>query len=182
MRTFVAIPLRDRLKQQLAALQFPADAIRWQPARQLHITLRFLGEVPGSKTAVIAEALAAVSAAPFRLSLQWWGTFPEKGRPRVIWIGVAATEPLLELQRAVEQVCVSCDMPPEERNYIPHITMGRVRSNADISRDLLEDRFGDAGLPADHEAVTVDAFTLYESRSGREGVTYHPLKKYPLTG
>ena len=136
VRAFIAIELtptilnalgdlQDRLKQDV-----PPKVVRWVRPQGIHLTLKFLGDVPGAQIAAVAEALqeACVPHAPFSFSIGGMGCFPNPRRPRVVWVGV--DEPsgaLARLQRDVERAIGPLGFPPEQRRFSPHLTLGRVK-------------------------------------------------------
>ena len=136
VRAFIAIELspailnalgdlQDRLKQDV-----PPKLVRWVRPQGIHLTLKFLGDVPGAQIAAIAEALqdACVHHGPFSFSIGGMGCFPNPYRPRVVWVGV--DEPsgaLARLQRDVERAIGPLGFPPDKRRFSPHLTLGRVK-------------------------------------------------------
>jgi len=136
VRLFFAINLpageQERLHRATAHLRAADLPVRWVPPQNLHLTLRFLGSVPGQKVAAVREAgaRAASGIAPFDVRLGGIGAFPTTRRPRVIWIGVQKAEPLLELRAALEEALAPLGFTPEDRAFEPHITLGRVRDGA----------------------------------------------------
>ena len=105
-----------------------APSVRWTPQAHLHLTLKFLGEQPvGTADAVVAAIDSVASRhAPFRLDVSGLGAFPNRGRPRVVWAGVAA-EPRVELlYHDVEIACAALGLPLEGRAFRPHVTLGRA--------------------------------------------------------
>lgn len=173
-RLFVAVRPPARCRAQLLAMMGGIAGARWQDDEQLHITLRFIGEVDRHRANDIADALASIRFAPFDIRLSGVGLFDRKGVVDTLWAGVEPRDPLAALHRKVDRACVSVGLPPEERAYLPHVTLAR---------------FGRAGGMADgflavHAALssppfTVDGFTLFESRLGSSGARYHGVADYP---
>jgi 2'-5' RNA ligase len=136
VRTFVAIELAPdiltRLEDLLTRMKrdLPPGLVRWVRPAGIHLTLKFLGEVPANKVDAIAEAMrdACTSHPPFSFAINGLGCFPNPRRPRVIWVGV--DEPsgtLAHLQRDVERAMKPLGFAPEERKFHPHLTLGRVK-------------------------------------------------------
>ncbi len=185
VRSFVALELNDEVRQALTELlqqlQQLNAAVKWVEPHNLHLTLKFLGEVPEEQFPKISGALQTISmaTAPFTFVVQRTGGFPDLKRPRVLWVGVEPVSPLLRLQQQVEQAMATLGFPPEGRAYHPHITLGRVKALAGIHRvqavlkEYAEAVFG---------AVTVTDLTLFRSDLSREGPTYTPLARFPLQG
>ena len=135
IRTFVAIELDDDLKKGLTETQDLlkgrgiADLVRWVKPGGIHLTLKFLGNVPADTINEIVVAISQGSRGvrPFALSFGGLGCFPSPSRPNVIWIGVDGdTETLTRLQGSIENRLSVLGYPPEKRKYTPHLTLGRV--------------------------------------------------------
>jgi 2'-5' RNA ligase len=135
IRTFVAIELNDQIRAKLGETQALlkgkgiADQVRWVRPEAIHITLKFLGNVPVDRVNEIAVAIrqASEGIGPFSLGFGGLGCFPSVGRPNVIWIGVqGATKTLTHLQDRIEGSLAVLGFPPEKRKYTPHLTLGRV--------------------------------------------------------
>ena len=134
MRLFVALnfpaELRERLwagAEPLRALDLP---VRWVPANDLHLTLKFLGETPEDRLEELGRALdqAVTGVRPLPVTVEGFGAFPNAKSPTVIWAGVGS-EPALELlQHGVERAFGPLGFPPEGRPFRPHVTLGRIRS------------------------------------------------------
>jgi 2'-5' RNA ligase len=183
IRSFVALELSDEVREQLAELlkrlRQTNAAVKWVEPENLHLTLKFLGEVPEEQIEAIVEALRAIAqaTAPFPFTVKGVGGFPDLRRPRVLWVGVEPTPPLMRLQQIVEQAMERLGFPPEERAYHPHITLGRVKAMAGLEkvRAVLSEyasvTFG--SVPAKH-------LTLFRSDLSREGPTYTPIALLPF--
>lgn len=190
IRTFIAIELDGPTKTKLTDLQkrlkveMPERAIRWVRAEGIHLTLKFLGDVPVTRIERIAEELkeACRGFAPFGLKYGGLGCFPNPRRPRVVWVGIEEeTGTLARLQRAIEKRLAPLGYPPEKRPFNPHLTLGRVRSrvrSGELRRvgELIE--AADIGLVSEMEARAVG---LIRSDLGPSGAVYTPLAEAPLT-
>ena len=174
-RLFVAIrpprPVRDRL---LGAMGGIAGA-RWQTDDQLHITLRFIGEVDSRQAEDVDLALRRVRFAPFDIAVKGVGSFERRGQPTALWAGVEPAEPLHALHKKVDQACVQAGLEPERRAYRPHITLARLRASA-RSAGALFTAAGDLSC----EAFPVDQFGLYESVLTPDGAVYSLVERYAL--
>src|SRR6266568_527239 len=126
-RLFVAIDLPDDVRRELDQLREPLPGAHWVPVEQLHLTLRFIGEVDDATLLAVKEGLAGVSGAPFPLAVQGVGHFPPGKHPRVLWVGLDAGPLLGELQRDIETAVQAAGLPAEERPFSPHITLARLR-------------------------------------------------------
>ena len=164
------------------ALQKHAEReIRWIPADNLHLTIWFLGEVADARCEPVLDALRpAVDDRPFQLHLSDLGTFPPSGSPRVLWMGVSeGAEALARLHDAVGTRLAPLGFPPETRPYSAHLTLARIkepfrRPARDALRETLLRVKSDAGR------CTVDALTVFRSRTAPTGARYEPLLRVPL--
>lgn len=139
IRTFVAIELDDSIKVSLIELQeqlragVPKGVVRWVRPEGIHLTLKFLGDVPADRIEGIAHAIedACQGSAPFSLSIGGLGCFPSSKRPRVLWVGVEEpTGALVKLQASIEKALAELGFPPEKRKFHSHLTLGRTRRQA----------------------------------------------------
>lgn len=175
IRLFVALPLPDRVAESLLAIQSGVPGARWSAREQLHLTLRFIGEVDDRDANAIDEGLATISAPRFRLELKGIGAFGGKN-PRAIWAGVADSEPLLHLQRKIESAIQRLGFPAEERKYTPHVTLARLRATpAGRVMDFIADHSLYASGPFE-----VSAFALFSSRLTSHGSIYIVERDYRL--
>ncbi|MBN1562733.1 MAG: RNA 2',3'-cyclic phosphodiesterase [Anaerolineae bacterium] len=145
-RLFIAIEIPAHVLDQLGVLQdhlkkkSPARTVRWAQPAGIHLTLKFLGDVPVIKRDTLQKALtkAVADHAPFTLIATELGCFPNVQRPRVIWVGVRQNQAaLVALREAVEDHIAPLGYPTEQRTFSPHLTLGRVQRDAqrgDIQR------------------------------------------------
>ncbi|MBK5911080.1 2'-5' RNA ligase [Rhodothalassium salexigens] len=175
-RLFVGLALPQPVRQQLLLLMGGVDGARWQGDHQLHLTLRFIGEVPARQADDIRSALAQVRAAPFTVTLEGLGTFGKPRSPRSLWIGVADADPLKHLHEKIDQALVRVGLAPEQRKFKPHVTLARFKRTNPAKLDgYLEARAG-----ARTAAFPVTRFTLFESHLCSDGALYDPVETYPL--
>lgn len=127
MRLFVALDLPETVKRSLAPLASGLGDVRWVPPEQQHLTLRFLGEVDERHLDEIAEALSLVPGAPFDLALKGIGHFPPRGEMKVLWVGVERNPELMALKKRIDRVLRQVGLPPDERKFAPHVTLGRLK-------------------------------------------------------
>lgn len=177
-RLFVAIDPPPEIREQLTAICCGLPDARWIPPEQLHLTLGFIGEVSGTVFLDIKEALAEIKSAPFALRLQGVGFFPPRGQPRVIWAGIAASEPLAILQRKITTRLFALGLEIENRKFSPHLTLARLHQTppSKVGRYLEAH-----GLFASPEFV-VQGFLLYSSVLGRKGASHTVEQCYGLAG
>lgn len=185
MRTFVAVELdadcRAALLEAVRQLRAATEGVRWVKEKSLHVTLKFIGEISKLDLATAIGALqeAAGAAEPFTVRVAGISGFPPRGTPRVIH--AEAHEPTGQLQKlhdAVEKALAEeLAVSPENRRYIPHVTLGRVKRRRECaSLDQLS-----AAVP-DQEfgQVDVDSMVLMESELRPDGAVYTVLHRFPL--
>ena len=181
MRLFVSINLKDEVLEEVRQLQQQLCArgdARMRPARHVHITLGFLGEVESESASRIAQALGNLTFSPFEVSLAQLGFFGARRQPRVIWLGVEPREPLIELhskvKEALKQVS-SADLG--KGNFEPHITLARIKQ-AYAPEALLASL---ETMPVAELYIKVDIFSLMQSSMQPSGAIYTELGCYPAT-
>ncbi len=182
MRVFLAVDLDTGVREKMAQLARELSSFtrraRWVRPEGLHLTLRFFGEVPASGVeslgAALAQALAGLPA--FALEFRGCGVFPEKRRPRVLWVGVAGPpEALFELQSRAEACARAQGFASETRRFEPHLTVARFRERErDIGRSLDAFEARSFGISPIVEAI------LFESRLSSSGASYQRLRAFPL--
>jgi 2'-5' RNA ligase len=175
IRLFVAIDLPDGVAESLVRLQAGVPGARWQTREQLHLTLRFIGEVDERDAASIDDMLASIGDPRFTVELKGVGEFGGNN-PRALWAGVAANEALKHLQRKVETVLQRLGLPAEERKFTPHVTLARLRGTP---RGAVMDYLTNHALYASGP-FEARAFTLFSSHLSPNGSIYTPERVYPL--
>ncbi|NOH03856.1 MAG: RNA 2',3'-cyclic phosphodiesterase [Chloroflexi bacterium] len=188
IRAFIAIdlppPIQESVEKQTAALRrtLGGGLVRWVPAHNMHLTLKFIGNVAASHVDFLKQMLvqSADSHTPFDLQVGGIGSFPNSKRPRVIWVGIHAPAELTSLQTNIEKGALRLGYEKEERPFSPHLTLGRVRQNLDAAdvqkiRSALEStQIGRIG------AARIDAVHLYQSDLRSDGSVYTKLFSAPL--
>lgn len=174
-RAFVAVPLPLEVRERLAIMAHGLRGARWSSTDQLHLTLRFLGDLPGGLHGV-EEALATVHLPPFPLQLQGLGVFPGHKQPRVLWAGVADPRPITALHDAVDRALAPLDLELERRHYRPHVTLARFKQvhGADVGA------FIEANNLFFVPPFTVDRFALFTSILHPAGARYTIEAEFPL--
>ena len=174
-RLFVAIrppePIRDLL---IDAMDDSAD-FRWQDDEQLHLTLRFVGEVERRVADDLADALCRIRSDPFELRIASVGRF-EQRNSGALWAGVEPKEPVAALAGKVERVCQSVGLEPERRAFHPHITLARWKGRRTREVQAYLERAG----ALSSGPFPVNEFTLFESRLSKHGAHYEAVASYPL--
>jgi 2'-5' RNA ligase len=176
IRLFVALALPDSVAERLKLLQFGVPGARWMEREQLHLTLRFIGEVDGRDAAAIDDALSLIKSPRFSLALKGVGEFGGK-TPRALWAGVREEGDVAHLQRKIENALQRVGVAPEERKFKPHVTLARLRATrTGHVMDYLADHALFASEPFD-----VNTFILYSSKPTPNGSLYRAEKAYRLT-
>ncbi len=176
-RLFVALSPPSEIRDRLIDLMDGVEGARWQDDDQLHITLRFIGEVDRRTAEDVATALSALRGDLPALRLDGCGTFETRGRPNALWAGVAPHDPLASLHKKIDRAMIRIGLEPEHRAYIPHVTLARLAGSAGPVDSFLARH---AALASSEFSVT--HMTLYESRLGHSGASYEPIERYALTG
>jgi len=188
LRSFVAVEIpaeiQSALARSIAPLQkdLPKPLIRWVASQNVHLTLKFLGDVSPANLERLAEALKveALNHETFSMSVGGLGAFPTPHRARVIWIGLEAPVELIVLLRGVEAVAARLGYAPEDRPFSPHLTVGRVGQNVSgtelqrIHTALEETTVGTLGT------LLVDALHIFKSDLNPGGSVYSHLFTLPL--
>ncbi|MSQ10682.1 MAG: RNA 2',3'-cyclic phosphodiesterase [Dehalococcoidia bacterium] len=191
LRAFVALPMPEPVQRYLLALQRRMEnaapgAIRWVDAEGMHLTLKFLGDVPKAQAPALAALVeqAATSAGPLRLPLTTVGCFPDPLRPRVIWVGLGGDlSRLQQLHQTLDAGLEELGFAPETRRFVAHPTLGRVRDA------IPPDDLGSLRRMLQHPPVLTGAppalvgrVVLYHSTLTQAGPVYRPLAAADLTG
>ena len=176
IRLFVGLGLPPDVAERLAAQGFGLPGARWVPARNLHLTLRFVGEVNEATATLLHEQLCLVVQPVFALTLAEIGVFGDRHRAHTLWQGVDKSEALTRLAARVELAAIKAGQQPEPRKFSPHITLARVKETAPAR---IQD-FIAAASPRRAEMVPVDEFCLFRSTLSRHGPEYDVLERYPL--
>ena len=175
IRLFVAIELPEAVRMRLAALQGGVPGARWMTNGQLHLTLRFIGEVDENVAHDIDDALAVIRAPSFAMELAGVGEFGGKN-PRALWAGVRTNDSLMHLQKKVETALQRIGLPPEPRKFSPHVTLARLKSPP---REKVVQFLTHYALFASGP-ISVDRFVLFSSHMGSDGSVYHAEREYRL--
>ena len=176
LRAFLALDIgaaaRQRVVDLMDRLRGDLAGVRWVRPEGIHLTLRFLGWTQDAPATRIAQALEAPAraCAPAPVPLRGLGLFPERGSPRVLWLGMELPEGMHALQRACEEAARREGFEPEERAFTPHLTLGRWK-----------DRARRPELPAvDLGSAQIDRLTLYRSELRPQGAVYTALRRFEL--
>jgi 2'-5' RNA ligase len=174
-RLFVAIRPPAGIRARLLAAMGGIAGARWQDDSQLHLTLRFIGEVDRHRALDVHAALGAVHHPGFEIALDGIHGFDRKGEPRALWAGVTPLAPLKALHDKVGQALARIGLEPERRAFLPHITLARLPRGAGAIGPFLAGAGGLSGPP-----FAIGAFALFESSLTADGATYSHVANYPL--
>ncbi len=185
VRTFVAVELAPAVKQEvrqlIRRLQSTQAAVKWVEEENLHITLKFLGEIDNQQVPLVCQAVARTVSSydPFELELKGLGAFPRLERPRVLWVGVGrGSERLVQLQSELDLRLQELGYPLETRPYEPHLTIGRVkRAGPDMQR-LAEAL--NQWMDFEPGCMWVEEAVVFASQLSRHGPIYTPLGRLEL--
>ncbi len=187
MRTFFCLEVPEEIRKRMAELSediYQPAYVKWVEPGNLHITLKFLGEVERSRVGEIREAASSAveGNSAFMIKIDRLGAFPDPGYPKVIWLG-SSSEPaeIHELHSDLEEEMEGLGFDSEDRDYIPHVTLGRTKEKndgriKDMGREL------DSFSAGEVWGVDVNELTLMESELKRHGPVYTPVFKLPLEG
>jgi 2'-5' RNA ligase len=148
---------------------------RWQSDEQLHLTLKFIGEVERPVADDIAAALSRVRAQPFQIRIAGAGRF-DQSNSGALWAGILPKEPVAALAAKIDRACLATGIAPERRAFHPHVTLARWSGRRSREAAAFVERNAALASPP----FTVDDFTLFESRLSRHGAHYEEAGRYPL--
>lgn len=188
VRAFIAIDLPPSLQSSielnLTRLRqaLGDELIRWTPPENMHLTLKFLGNVPAAHIGFLKQMTtqAAVQVSPFDLTISGLGSFPNPKRIRVLWAGIHAGSELTRLQRGIEAGAANLGREKDERPFSPHLTVARVRQGMDenslrtVRNAVATFQLGRIGT------ARVESVHLYRSDLHTDGSTYTKLFSAPL--
>lgn len=179
LRLFTGIELPILLRQRLALLEGGIDGAKWTERENFHLTLTFIGDISEQLAEDAHDALSGIRMEPFPLELKGTGSFATGRDIKVLWVGVAPSEPLMRLKEKIDRCLERFAVPFENRKYVPHVTLARFRFGAEEAKV--------AQFMATHnlfsgDAFTVEHFTLFRTHQTKHGSEYEALAEYPLGG
>lgn len=188
MRTFIAVDFQteilDKIEQIVSYLrtQTPVDVLKWVTKENLHLTLKFIGEISTEKIshvkALMAEALHTSTV--FTIEVKGLGLYPNANKPRVIWLGIENNLALVDIHKRLDHALAQAQIKPDTRAFSPHLTIARVRKNAlpdqvrKIGETLSQFKISSLGISQ------IEHIRLYQSELNPQGPTYTPLMTIPL--
>lgn len=176
-RLFVALDLPDHIKGSLMPLMRGLGDVRWLGDDQLHLTLRFIGELDNGRANDVADALSLVEGLPFELCLKGIGHFPPRGEPRVIWAGIERQPELNALKRRIDRALEQTGIERDGKKYAPHVTLARLRrppTQAGLATYLMRHSLYRS------ESFPVSGFKLFSSWLDSQGADYQVEASYDL--
>lgn len=188
MRTFIAFNFSPEINEKIAEIikylktQTPDNALKWVAPQNLHMTIKFLGEVPEENIQkvkdIISASLKGISA--FEIAVEGMGMYPNTHQPRVIWLGIKGSEPLRNIHKTLDSALQTAAIPPDKRGLSPHLTIARIRRNTDkltvqgIGKTLSQFKIDFLGK------CTINEIVLYQSVLTPKGPIYTSLLSNPL--
>ena len=175
-RLFVAIRPPEAVRERLLDLMGGVSGARWVGEDQIHLTVRFIGEVDRHLANDVHAALAGIRHPPFDIALSGLGAFERRGETKVLWAGVTPHDPLKALHKKVDQALARAGIEPERRAFHPHITLARLARGAGALGPLIESAGGVTSPP-----FAVAEFRLYESRLTPDGAIHSVVERFALS-
>lgn len=176
MRLFLGLEPPNDLRETLAGLAIGLPGARWVEADNIHLTIRFLGEVDPAAAEDLDAEMAALRCPPAPVRLQGIGTFGQGRKIHALWVAAERDPALVHLRDKVESAVVRAGFAPERRKFIPHITLARLKGPDPTRLEGFIGAYNDRAFPP----FEVDAVTLYRSHLTRDGARYEVLERYGL--
>ena len=177
LRLFAAIPLPEDIANRLIDLQGEVHGASWRSLEQLHLTLRFFGEIDEALARDLDHELGLIAEAPFEIRLAAAGSFGGR-EPSALWAGVEPSASLKRLASACEKAARRAGLGPEARKFTPHVTLAYCRGTSDEDTAQFQQEIGAFRT----DLFWVDHFCMYSSHQTRNGSQYVEEAVYPLTG
>lgn len=180
-RLFIALTLPPPVRDALAGLATPLEGVTWTPPEQLHITMRFLGDVPEAEIEPLCELLRTVRVEPFILPVEGLGTFPNGRPPRVLWAGVGHGHPrLFQLRQRIDDTLIAAGLQLDLRTFHAHATLARCQETVTATFNFARWLKAHADFVA--PPFRVESFDLYASELRPDGAVYTLRERFPLSG
>ena len=187
IRAFIAIPMPPRVRQRAVSIRerfsHCGAVISWVHEENVHLTIRFLGNVPEEKIESVQEGIrrAVAGTGPFRMEVEEIGVFPNIKYPRILWMGVREpTQTLIALENRISSEMEVLGFPREEKVFSPHITLGRIKSLQGKNRFI--QALHSPLQTLEGEKMTVEEVVLFRSELKRSGAMHTVLASIPLEG
>lgn len=176
IRLFVALPIPVDVRARLKAVQSGLAGGRWIDPENMHLTLRFIGDMLEPDARDLGMALSEIHVPAFELTLSGIGHFDKRGFVHSVWARAEKSEALLHLQSKIESVVVRAGARVETRKFTPHVTLARLKDTPLERIGPWLETQGALSVPS----FPVGEFVLYQSERGHGGARYTPLAEYPL--
>ena len=188
IRSFIAIELSEEAKKGLARLRKELEGdehkfVKWVDTGGIHLTLKFLGNIPSKRVTEITEAMgkAAQGISPFHLEISGLGAFPNLRQVRVFWVGIGGeVDKLSGLQQSIDSALAALGFAKEERPFVPHLTLARIREGALPSERRSFGELVGSTVFEDKYPVAVEAVRLMRSQLTPAGAIYTCLSVVEL--
>lgn len=190
IRAFIALEMPDTIRAALNEISFnlrkelSGMPLRWVPVDNMHLTLKFLGDISADQVPAVTKILGTQTAqvAPFELNLDGLGTFPSSQRARVLWVGVDLPQIFLEFQDKLESQLSELGFTSESRPFSPHLTLARVRGHArSADLELIRSTLAATPKPTPAQGIA-GTLTLFRSELKPSGSVYNALSRFDLVG
>lgn len=168
-RLFIALDFPQDVREQIANVCYGVRRAKWVDARQLHLTLRFLGDASHEQYQDCLDMLSEVRAPSFEISVSGAGFFPPRRRPNALWLGIEESSQLTKLQDQIDEAVCAAGFEPRERAFHAHITVARLKEDAMVDDVGL---FVAANSLFRSRPVAVTQFHLYTSVLGYDGAEH----------
>jgi len=180
IRSFIAIELSEEAKEGLARLRKELERdehrfVKWVDPGGIHLTLKFLGNIPSKRVAEITEAIeeAAQGNSPFHLEISGLGAFPSLRQARVFWVGIGGeVDKLSKLQQNIDSALAALGFAKEERSFVPHLTLARIRQGASPPERRSFGELVGSTIFEDKYHIKVEAIRLMRSQLTPAGAIY----------
>ncbi|MFN2368556.1 MAG: RNA 2',3'-cyclic phosphodiesterase [Desulfurivibrionaceae bacterium] len=179
MRLFIAIDPPSEQRERIGSLHAGLPGVRWTAPEQIHLTLRFIGETDEMLFRQISANLATIRTEPLNLKIRGIGQFPPRRPARILWLGLAPNEQLLQLRNRIETTLVQSGLESEDQQFAPHITIARFRKAPPIKALAA---FMDANRQFELPSFAVGEFHLYSSTITSAGAVHRREVSYPIPG
>ncbi len=176
MRLFIAIEIPQNIKENICEIRKTIYGVKWTPREQLHITIKFIGEVQENEQALIRERLAEIKWSSFTITLNGTGFFPSSRKPRILWMGIERSENLFELKQKIDLALSDLGINTENRDFTPHLTLARLSGNKQTDISKMIERFSSIG----QFTVQVDSFILFSSLLTSKGAVHEIIQEYAV--
>jgi len=185
LRLFIALEtppaVADSLHQVVQTLRSAATGVRWEPKEKLHTTIRFLGKTSEAAVPGLGTMLSSVARGrpPAHFRFDGIGFFPDRHRPRVIWVGIDdPSRALSSLRRELDDELEKLGIEPERSDFHPHLTLGRIKDPRGVERLLAKTET----VTFQSDPVLIREVVLFRSQLTREGAAYSVTARFPFGG